>query len=51
MNKTKNNETQLKEALKKLTEAADKIQNNQGYSRETGRLRLLAELLREQVQS
>ncbi len=50
MEKSKKNETQLKEALKKLIEAADKIQHTQGYNQETGRLRLLTELLREQTQ-
>jgi hypothetical protein len=49
MDNSKNNEEKLKEALRKLTEAADKIQNNQGYSNETNRVRLLAELIREQL--
>ena len=43
------NEEKLKEALRKLNEAADKIQNTQGYNKETNRIRLLAELIREQL--
>ncbi len=42
-------EIYLKESLKKLESAADKITKTQGYVGETKKLRLLIEMVKEQL--
>jgi hypothetical protein len=45
------NETKLQEILEKLEASAVKIVETQGYNPQAERLRLLEELVREQVQN
>jgi len=42
-------ETHLKETLKKLESAAERLMRTQGYTGETKKIRLLIEMVREQI--
>jgi hypothetical protein len=44
-------ETQLKEALQRLEVSAKKVVETRGYGRDPARLRLLMELIKEQLKN
>ncbi len=44
-------ESQLVDAMKRLDEAADKVARTSGYTRETKKVRLLLEIIKEQIRN
>ena len=44
-------EHQLLDTVKKLNEAADRVAQTSGYTRETKKIRLLIELIKEQLRN
>ncbi len=44
-------ESQLVDAMKKLDEAADRVARTNGYTRETKKIRLLLEMIKEQIRN